>query len=177
VYFIEHARFLVAYVELSLVDATQLYLPRHLNGDGPFKQYQGPNAERENQMAQKKASSKKGSGRKRSSSGASNEVREEMRSLKKGRRKNPKQAIAIGLSKARRKGKDVPPPKAGKTSAATRKRAQQDTAVGQAKKTSSRKTAAKKSTTKTSTTKKSAAKRSAAKKAASKKRTSRKRSS
>lgn len=66
-------------------------------------------------------------------------VREEMEHEKEGRHSkgNPKQAIAIGLSKARRAGVKLPPPKKGKTSAATRKKAERDYARGQsqAKKT------------------------------------------
>ena len=66
-------------------------------------------------MAQKRSSSsrrkKRGSSR-RYSKGASNEVRTEMRHYKKGKHgsrvKSRKQAIAIGLSKARKKGKKVP---------------------------------------------------------------------
>ena len=68
-------------------------------------------------MAEKKKRSsssrrKKSSSSRRYSKGASNEVRTEMRHLKQkkhGRRlKSRKQAIAIGLSKARKKGKKVP---------------------------------------------------------------------
>ncbi len=40
---------------------------------------------------------------------AREEVRTEMHHLKKGEHKNRKQAIAIGLSKARRAGAKVPP--------------------------------------------------------------------
>jgi hypothetical protein len=78
-------------------------------------------------MAQKKAarskrkSTKKSSGgRKRSSAG--NEVREEMHHLKQGEHKSRKQAIAIGLSKARRKGKSVPAPKKGASRKSTTRR-------------------------------------------------------
>ena len=56
-------------------------------------------------------------------------IAEEMREQKKGRRVSPQQAIAIGLSKARRAGEDVPPPKSG-TSAATKKRAKRDAQAG-----------------------------------------------
>jgi hypothetical protein len=61
---------------------------------------------------------KKSSGRKYSE-GASKQVESEMREMKEGTLKsgrsgkrvtNPKQAIAIGLSEARRAGKKVPPP-------------------------------------------------------------------
>ena len=119
-------------------------------------------------MAQKKAtSSKRASTKKRSgrtaSSNASEYVREEMHEQKKGRLKNPKQAIAIGLSRARRAGEDVPAPKKGTTSKATRKRAQKDIAAG--KKRAAKKTAAKRTPAK----KKAAAKkRSGARKATAK---------
>ena len=86
---------------------------------------------------------KKTSGRKRSTSGASEYVREEMHEVGKGRVKNPKQAIAIGLSRARRAGEDVPPPKKGKTTAATRKKAESDYKAGR-KKRATKKTTAKK---------------------------------
>jgi hypothetical protein len=85
--------------------------------------------------------------RKRSSSGASEEVRKEMLKRKAGKRTSRKQAIAIGLSKARRKGKAVPAPKAGKTSAATRKKAKQDSKAGQTKRKSTTKKSASKRTT------------------------------
>jgi Family of unknown function (DUF6496) len=64
----------------------------------------------------KKSSSKKSSGRKYSPSAGRN-VETEMREMKKGKLKsgrsgekvtNPKQAIAIGLSKARKEGKKAP---------------------------------------------------------------------
>jgi hypothetical protein len=88
-------------------------------------------------MATRKKAAKKGS-----TSNASEYVREEMREVKKGKIKNPKQAIAIGLSRARRAGEDVPAPKKGTTSEATRKRAQKDVAAG--RKRAAKKTAAKK---------------------------------
>ena len=55
-------------------------------------------------------------------------VREEIDNAKKGkgRAKSAKQAIAIGLSKARRAGVNLPPPKAGKTRATTRRKAASD---------------------------------------------------
>jgi hypothetical protein len=64
----------------------------------------------------KKASSKKSSGRKYSKS-AGSDVKREMHEFKRGKLKsgrsgkkvtNPKQAIAIGLSEARKEGKKVP---------------------------------------------------------------------
>jgi len=58
------------------------------------------------QSASKKSSSRRKYGKK-----AQSEVRTEMHHLKKGEHKNRKQAIAIGLSKARKKGAKVPPKK------------------------------------------------------------------
>jgi len=48
-------------------------------------------------------------------------VREEMVHIREGKHgaRSPQQAIAIGLSKARRAGVDLPPPRKGKTSEAT----------------------------------------------------------
>lgn len=73
--------------------------------------------------ASKKTSTKKSSAKKSSSSrkyspSASKNVETEMKAMKKGKLKsgrsrkkvtNPKQAIAIGLSEARKAGKKVPP--------------------------------------------------------------------
>jgi hypothetical protein len=58
-------------------------------------------------------------------------VREEMEHIRSGKHgaRSTKQAIAIGLSKARRAGVKLPPPK-GKTSAKTRQAAARDTAKG-----------------------------------------------
>src|ERR1700756_5428022 len=71
-------------------------------------------------------------------------VREEMDHIREGKHgaRSTKQAIAIGLSKARRAGVKLAPPKKGKASAATRKKAQQDVAKGSRGKT---KTSAKRS--------------------------------
>lgn len=59
-------------------------------------------------------------------------VREEMEHIRRGKHgaRSPKQAIAIGLSKARRSGVDLPAPRKGTSSAATRKKAQQDLEKG-----------------------------------------------
>ena len=59
-------------------------------------------------------------------------VREEMEHIREGEHgaRSPQQAIAIGLSKARRVGVKLPPPKRGKTSARTRKQAKRDLAKG-----------------------------------------------
>jgi len=57
-------------------------------------------------------------------------VREEMEHIREGEHgaRSPQQAIAIGLSKARRAGVKLPPPKRGKASARTRKQAKRDLA-------------------------------------------------
>src|SRR5690242_8796239 len=59
-------------------------------------------------------------------------VHEEIDHIREGKHgaRSPKQAIAIGLSKARRAGVKLPPPKKGTTSEATRRKAVQDTARG-----------------------------------------------
>jgi hypothetical protein len=107
------------------------------------------------------ATKKKTVRRKAAAKGASEEIRKEMHAAKAGKLKNEKQAIAIGLSKARRAGKDVPPPKKGATSAATRKKAEQDIAAGKARKATSKKRGAKKTASKRSTAKKAARKTTA----------------
>ena len=60
-------------------------------------------------------------------------IREEMDHIREGKHgaRSPQQAIAIGLSKARRAGVDLPPPKSGTTSSKTRRRAERDYARGQ----------------------------------------------
>lgn len=72
-------------------------------------------------------------------------VHEEMDHIRKGKHgaRSTKQAIAIGLSKARRAGVKLKPPKAGKASARTRKQAKRDYTRGQSG--SKRKTSAKRS--------------------------------
>src|SRR5262245_21587048 len=59
-------------------------------------------------------------------------VKEEMDHIREGKHgaRSAKQAIAIGLSKARRSGVDLPPPRKGKTSERTRKSASRDYARG-----------------------------------------------
>src|SRR5579859_1725320 len=60
-------------------------------------------------------------------------VREEMHHIREGKHgaRSPQQAIAIGLSKARRAGVRLSPPEKGKTSTATQKKAERDYAEGQ----------------------------------------------
>jgi hypothetical protein len=55
-------------------------------------------------------------------------VREEIEHIRAGKHgaRSTKQAIAIGLSKARRAGVDLPPPEKGKTSRRTREKAKAD---------------------------------------------------
>lgn len=116
------------------------------------------------------ATNKKRSPRKARTGDASEEIRKEMRAAKAGKLKNEKQAIAIGLSKARRAGKDVPPPKKGTASEATRKRADKDIADGRARRSASKKSTTKKSASKKSLSKQSPATKKAAKKSATKRR-------
>ena len=64
-------------------------------------------------------------------------VREEIEHVRRGRRgarSTAKQAIAIGLSKARREGVTLPPPARGKTSESTRKKAVADVKRGRSAK-------------------------------------------
>lgn len=70
--------------------------------------------------APKKTSAQKTSSSRKYSPSASRDVEAEMKAMKQGKLKsgrsnkkvtNPKQAIAIGLSKARKEGKKVPPAK------------------------------------------------------------------
>ena len=60
-------------------------------------------------------------------------VREEMEHVREGKHgaRSPQQAIAIGLSKARRAGIKLPPPSRSKTSAKTRSQAERDHEKGQ----------------------------------------------
>jgi Family of unknown function (DUF6496) len=69
--------------------------------------------------ASKKTSAKKSSSTRKYSPSAGMDVEREMKAMKQGKLKsgrsgktvtNPKQAIAIGLSEARKEGKKVPPP-------------------------------------------------------------------
>jgi hypothetical protein len=74
-------------------------------------------------------------------------VREEFHHVRKGKHgaRSPQQAIAIGLSQARRAGVKLPPPKRGRASARTRKQASRDVRRGQAqgrRRTSSRRSRA-----------------------------------
>ena len=72
-------------------------------------------------------------------------VREEMDHIREGKHgaRSAKQAIAIGLSKARRAGVKLATPKKGRASAATRKKAAADSRAGAGG--SARKTSAKRS--------------------------------
>jgi hypothetical protein len=60
-------------------------------------------------------------------------VREEMEHIREGKHgaRSTKQAIAIGLSKARRAGVNLKPPKRGQAAARTRKTAERDYRAGQ----------------------------------------------
>jgi hypothetical protein len=65
-------------------------------------------------------------------------VREEMEHIREGEHgaRSPEQAIAIGLSKARRAGVKLPPPKRGKTR--TKRQAKRELAKGRTRKRPSR---------------------------------------
>jgi len=62
-------------------------------------------------------------------------VKEQVDKVRAGKHgvRSPKQAIAIGLSEARRAGVDLKAPKKGSTSEATRKKAEKDSAAGHKK--------------------------------------------
>ena len=62
-------------------------------------------------------------------------VHEEIEHVREGKHgaRSTKQAIAIGLSKARRAGVKLPPPKKGRASAETREKARQDSSRGRTK--------------------------------------------
>ena len=67
---------------------------------------------------------------KASTTAAGEFVREEIHHVREGKHgaRSPKQAIAIGLSKARRAGMKLPPPAAGKVSPEAKRKAEQDIA-------------------------------------------------
>jgi uncharacterized protein DUF6496 len=71
-------------------------------------------------------------------------VREEMDHIREGKHgaRSTKQAIAIGLSKARRAGVKLPAPKAGQASARTRKQAARDRSRGRSAKPSAKRSRA-----------------------------------
>jgi hypothetical protein len=62
-------------------------------------------------------------------------VREEIEHIREGKHgaRSPEQAIAIGLSKARRAGVPLKPPKKGQAKKSTRQSAERDYGVGQGK--------------------------------------------
>jgi Family of unknown function (DUF6496) len=59
-------------------------------------------------------------------------VREEVEHVREGKHgaRSPQQAIAIGLSKARRAGINLPPPKKGRSSSRVRRQAERDLSKG-----------------------------------------------
>ena len=67
-------------------------------------------------------------------------VRDEIDKIRRGKHgaQSAKQAIAIGLSEARRAGVDLPPPKRGRTSARTRKSAEYAYEAGQGRRKTKR---------------------------------------
>jgi hypothetical protein len=74
---------------------------------------------------------------KRPSTAAGEFVHEEIEHVREGKHgaRSTKQAIAIGLSKARRSGVPLKPPAKGRTSTRTQRRAERDYEVGQGKRT------------------------------------------
>lgn len=70
---------------------------------------------------------------KRPTTAAGEFVREEMEHIRRGKHgaRSPKQAIAIGLSKARRAGVPLPPPEKGQATERTRRSAERAYEVGQ----------------------------------------------
>lgn len=72
---------------------------------------------------------------KRPTTAAGEFVREEMEHIRRGKHgaRSPQQAIAIGLSKARRAGIPLPPPEEGQAKEKTRKSAERAYEVGQKK--------------------------------------------
>lgn len=117
-------------------------------------------------------------------------VREEMHHVREGKHgaRSTGQAIAIGLSKARRAGVDLPPPDEGEASEETRRKAKQDLAAGKSRKRSAPATKRSRATTKalkgegrsaasksalSSQAKKTASKRSASERSASAKKAAR----
>jgi uncharacterized protein DUF6496 len=82
----------------------------------------------------KRAMNKKRRGKKPSTQ-AGEFVREEMHHIREGKHgaRSTKQAIAIGLSKARRSGVNLPPPQKGKTSERTRTQAKRDYQKGRSR--------------------------------------------
>ncbi|MCA8317347.1 DUF6496 domain-containing protein [Burkholderia multivorans] len=80
-------------------------------------------------------------------------VKEEIDRVRSGKHgvRSAKQAVAIGLSEARRAGVDIKPPAKGKTSEATRKKAARDTAASHGKKKTSASTESKAKRSRTTT--------------------------
>jgi hypothetical protein len=70
---------------------------------------------------------------KKPSTAAGEFVREEIEHVREGEHgaSSPQQAIAIGLSKARRAGIPLPPPRQGRTTQRTRRAAERDYETGQ----------------------------------------------
>jgi hypothetical protein len=68
-------------------------------------------------------------------------VREEIHHVRRGKHgaRSTKQAIAIGLSKARRAGVDLKPPRKGQASSRTRSQAERDLSKGRKRSKTSRK--------------------------------------
>lgn len=107
------------------------------------------------QKTLKRAAADKRAG-KSASTQAGEFVKEQVDKVRAGKHgvRSAKQAIAIGLSEARRAGVDLKPPKKGTTTEATRKKAQKDSVAGKhagaAKTSASKESSAKRSRASTS---------------------------
>ncbi|HEX3380232.1 MAG TPA: DUF6496 domain-containing protein [Paraburkholderia sp.] len=107
------------------------------------------------QKTLKRATADKRAG-KSASTQAGEFVKEQVDKVRAGKHgvRSAKQAIAIGLSEARRAGVDLKPPKKGTTTEATRKKAQKDSVAGKhagaAKTSASKESSAKRSRASTS---------------------------
>jgi len=92
----------------------------------------------------RKATIRKAKADKRAGKSASTQagefVREEIDRIRHGKHgaRSPQQAIAIGLSEARRAGVDLPPPRKGKAKKSTRRSAEYAYEAGQGKRTTRR---------------------------------------
>ncbi len=107
----------------------------------PFKETEMPETQTMQRAKRKKREGKS------AGSQAGEFVREEIHHVREGKHgaRSTKQAIAIGLSKARRAGVDLSPPDKGKTSAKTRQSAEQDRETGQGERKAKRRPGASKS--------------------------------
>ena len=112
----------VARLGLSACSEADRFTPCSRGGDMPEKGDKEALEKAREDMAEGKAPT----------TAAGEFVREEIHHVREGKHgaRSPKQAIAIGLSKARRAGVKLPPPAGGKVSAEVQRKAEQDIARG-----------------------------------------------